>query len=295
MNTIRRGGQSASTNADCDTGTHGFGVRKLRPANWHSDAREAEEKDCRCEAQEVGQEETELAFRLFPTSLPLRATLPLLWKVLTGEFVPCQATAGLNVLANLPVKFMLAPVRNGESPDLTAALNHSKGNSFVLATGTSDNALSFSPVHVASLAADERFVNLNFTGQLGCGFVLHGFTNPMKHEPSCLLRHAQIAGDLVGTYSVAAVGHQPHGGKPLVDTDSRFVQDRADFNGELLTALRGAALPDTPRREEHGFLRRTVRTLNTLGPTFRRKVLQRVVWIGEVNDRFGQCFRGFHE
>lgn len=82
---------NASTNTDRDTGAERYGVRELRPIGRNPNERETKEKN-RCEAQEVGKEETELAFPL-SASLPLRATLPLLGLIFAREPIPREATA----------------------------------------------------------------------------------------------------------------------------------------------------------------------------------------------------------
>ena len=51
-------------------------------------------------------------------------------------------------------------------------------------------------VHVASLAADEGFVNFDFAAQLAAeGFILQGQTNAMQHEPSGFLGNIEIASE----------------------------------------------------------------------------------------------------
>jgi hypothetical protein len=62
MKLIRGWRQHASANADSDTRTTRFGVRELRPAHQHTNAREAQEKG-RNEAKEAGQGKN-LAFAL---------------------------------------------------------------------------------------------------------------------------------------------------------------------------------------------------------------------------------------
>jgi len=81
----------ATENTDRNTRTKGFRVRELRPVGRNPNAREAQEKSC-CEAQETGEEETELTFPL-SAALPLRATLPLLGLIFSGEPLPGKATA----------------------------------------------------------------------------------------------------------------------------------------------------------------------------------------------------------
>jgi hypothetical protein len=83
-----------------------------------------------------------------------------------------QRRTSRNVRFDLPMKFMLAPRGDRERANFTAALNHSEGNSFVLATCAGNNALPAIPVHVPGFAADERLINLNFARQFGSSLVL---------------------------------------------------------------------------------------------------------------------------
>jgi hypothetical protein len=127
-----------------------------------------------------------------------------------------------------------------------------------------------------------------------CGrLVLHCFTNPVKHEPSRLLSQAEIAGDFVAAHAVLAVRDKSHRREPFAQRDGRLVEDRADLDGKLFPAFCGAALPDSASFEEHRFPGFAVRAGYTLGPTLARKVVQSIVRIVKVNNRFGHCFGGF--
>jgi hypothetical protein len=195
---------------------------------------------------------------------------------------------------HVPVKFMLLAIRNSESENLTATLNHAESDSFVLAACAGNNLLAARAMHIPRLAADEGFVNFDFASKFGSRLVLHGFANPMQHEPCGLLRQSEVSRDLVAADSVFAIRHKPHGREPFAQRDRRFIENRADFNRELFPAFRGAALPDAASLEEHRFLRFAVRALYPFGPAFRREVGQRIVGIVEINNRFGQCFGAFH-
>ncbi len=62
----------------------------------------------------------------------------------------------------------------------------------------SDPALTFADVHVAGLAADERFVRFDFAAaELSTReVILHGLADAVKHEPCRLLSDADSTGNL---------------------------------------------------------------------------------------------------
>jgi hypothetical protein len=206
-----------------------------------------------------------------------------------------DSAASLNALANDRLKITFLARVNVTGNDFATTLHHSEHDLFALRTAPANCLFPFVLVHVPRLAADERFVNLNLTGQLRGGLILHRFADSLKHKPRGLLGQSKIAGDFVRRDSVLAIRDQPHCRKPLVQGDGRFVQERTHLDRELFPAFRGAALPDTASLQEHRFLGPAVRALNSIGPTLRRKVLQRIVRVVEMDNRFGQCFRGFHE
>ena len=194
--------------------------------------------------------------------------------VIRLQSVSKQCRTCRNVLPDVGVKFMLATCRNGKRADVTAALHHAESDSLVRTPGASNDTLTLCMMHIPSFPADERFVNFNFTGQLGSSLVLHRLTNPMEHEPCGLLSNSKIAGDFTTANAIPAVGNQPHGCKPLIQTNRRFVKHGADLDGELFTARRSFALPDSARPEEHRFLGSAVRTLHAVRPSLGREVLQ---------------------
>jgi hypothetical protein len=205
-----------------------------------------------------------------------------------------ESATRLYVLLNVLVKFMLPAIRNSEGEDLAAALHHSQSDGLILAPRAGNNLLTACAVHIARFAADERFIYFDFARQFRSGLILHRFANAVKHEPSGLLGQSEVARDFVAAHTILAVGNKPHSREPLAQRDRRFIEDRTDFNGELFPAFRSAALPNSARLEEHRFLCLAVRALQAIGPALARKIVQSVVGIVEVNNRFGQCFGAFH-
>ena len=80
------------------------------------------------------------------------------------------------------------------SANLSATFQSAEHDGFVFSASTSDAALLFVEMHVASLAADESFVNFDVTAELAEVFILHSQTNPMQHEPRGFLSDVQILG-----------------------------------------------------------------------------------------------------
>ena len=154
-----------------------------------------------------------------------------------------------------------------------------------------DLFLALSGVHVASLAANERLIGLDFPRQLAAlARVLQRKTNPVKHEPGGLLGDPNVTGDLVARHTVLAIGYQPNGSQPFPQGDRRVLEGRPDFDGELLAAL--AALPDASRLQEHRVRRFTMRANDAIRPTLGSKVVQRVAGISEVFNGFEQRLGG---
>lgn len=198
-----------------------------------------------------------------------------------------QRATGLHILAQVAMQFMLTARRNSEGTYLPAALNHSKRNGFILAARSGNDFRAARAMHISGLASDETLINFDFARQLGSIFILHGFADTVQQEPRRLLRHAEIAGHLTGTHTVLAVGDHPHGGKPFAQRDRRFVKDRTDFDRELFATFRRTALPDPASFKEHWLFGFAVRAGDAIRPTLARKVVQSVVGIVEVNNRFG--------
>jgi len=81
------------------------------------------------------------------------------------------------------------------------------------------------------------------------------------------MRYAElpyVAGNLVRTNSVLAVGKQPHSTEPFVQLDWRILEDRPDLNRELLPAFK--ASPRKTRLNKRQTLRRATRALRAFRP-----------------------------
>jgi hypothetical protein len=206
-----------------------------------------------------------------------------------------QRGTNSDVLADVTMEFMFTARGNRECENFAATLHHSKSDSLILSARSGNDLPPPGAVHVPRFATNERFVNFHFSGQLRSGLVLHRLSNPMQQEPSRLLSDSQITGHLAGANAILAVRNHPHRHQPLIQWDRRLIQNGSYLDGELLAAICSLALPNTAGLEEHWFLSTAVWTLHALGPALGRKIVQSVVRIVEVNNRFGQCFRGFHE
>ena len=132
-----------------------------------------------------------------------------------------------------------------------------------------------SSVHVTRYSADEGFVCFNRSGHLVDAASVHRVPKTLQHEPSGLLSNAKIAGDLVGTDSVFAVSKQPHCDQPLVEWNRGVLENRADFNRELLAAIQAG--PHQARLKKRQFFPSAAWTLRAVFPL-----------------RLGYCFQARH-
>src|SRR5689334_16502929 len=92
-------------------------------------------------------------------------------------------------------------------------------------------------------AADVGLVHLNLFTEAAdrrrIGLV-HRFAQAMADEPSCLVRNAERAADLVGADALLARRHQKRCQQPLVKRHLGALKDGPDSDGELLAT--GVAL-----------------------------------------------------
>ena len=117
-------------------------------------------------------------------------------------------------------------------------------------------------VHVAGLAADVGFVNLDFTTELAAALGLQRETEPRQHEPRGLLGHVQRTRQFVAADAVLAVDEQPERGQPLLERDGRVLKDGSDLEGELRPGMLTVALPDAGLLEVGHAVRPTGRALH---------------------------------
>src|SRR5581483_10556990 len=115
----------------------------------------------------------------------------------------------------------------------------------------------------------------------------------VQHEPCGLLSNIQSAGNLVAANSILAVSKHPRCRKPLVKSDGAVLVDRTDLDGELALRMMAAALPHAALWVELHFLRAASWADHATGPATHSKVVNAVIRIREVDDRFLKAFR-FH-
>jgi hypothetical protein len=154
-------------------------------------------------------------------------------------------------------------------------------------------------VHVAGLAADHGFVNLDFACQLAAVLPLLRESDPMEHKPRGLLSDIQSPRNLTRTDSVLAIQNHPHCRKPSIKAKGRVLEYGADLNGELPLGMPGAALPPQLILEEANILAATDRANNTILPfsPTSDEVIDTGLLVREVQDRFLKGFGfvdGFH-
>jgi hypothetical protein len=103
-----------------------------------------------------------------------------------------------------------------------------------LASASHRNPLVF--VHVLGFSTDVCLVNFDRARHLCERLRKHCFTNAVEHEPRRLLRDKKRPSQFVTRNTVLAIGDQPHGGEPLVETDRGILKDGTDLDRELLFA-----------------------------------------------------------
>lgn len=146
-------------------------------------------------------------------------------------------------------------------------------------------------MHIAGLPADERFVYLDFAGQLVEARGLHRQADSVEHKPRALLGYPQAASHFIAADPVFGVGDTPDGDHPTGQRQRAILENRADFARELLTAALGVAA-------EHGTgsdradlfataLRADDRAIGPFGSNHRLEARGR---IGKVFDGFDHGF-----
>ena len=162
----------------------------------------------------------------------------------------------------------------------------------VLSTGPRPWIFSRRFLACPCLAANEGFIGFNFSRQLAFAFVLHRQPDTVEHEPSCFLGNAESPVDFVGADTVLAVGYHPDRGQPFVEANGRILEDGPYLHRELRFGVSSLALPDTPGSDEANLTRAASWTHDAIGPPSSDQVVQAVVRVGEVEDRFlkGQWF-----
>jgi hypothetical protein len=99
-------------------------------------------------------------------------------------------------------------------------------------------------MHVVSLAADKRFVNLDLATEFSENRSSHRQSDPLQHEPRGLLCHSKSAGQVVRTDATLTIRQQPQGRKPLLKRNGGVLEDRSRFQRELGAFMPAVTLPN---------------------------------------------------
>jgi len=136
--------------------------------------------------------------------------------VVGEQFIGEDRGSGFNVITDVFLKFLLAPVVNYEGAHVAAALDHSKDDGFILAARPRDLLGAFGRVHVARFAADEGFVYFDFTAEFAKIAGTHRTANTHQHEPRGFLGNAEMPTKFARTDPVFAIADQPRRCAPLL-------------------------------------------------------------------------------
>ena len=174
-------------------------------------------------------------------------------------------------------------------PVPAVALEQSDDGNFARHAGPLDGASLAGLVHVSRFTADEGLIDFDFAAKRATRVVvLHGQPNAMEHEPRGFLRDADGAGDFMATDAVPAVGDEPDGWEPLVQTKRGVLEDGPGLQRELSLRVAGLALPPWLRLVEVDLVASADGAGNPLGPASGHHVLQAVLPVGEVADSLGE-------
>jgi hypothetical protein len=200
--------------------------------------------------------------------------------------IAVESRAGLDVLSHFRLKSVFLSIPNNGGSHFPTALQNPHHDCFVFPASSSDTTLALGNVHIASFSADERLIDLDFSTELCERTILQSEPDTVKHEPCSLLCDLQISCDFIGTDSVFAIGNQPDGGKPLVQTERRILEDGSDLDRELSFRMFALALPQSAAWQKVDFRGPAAWTGYTTRPSSLCNIIQAVVGIREVQDCF---------
>src|SRR5206468_58425 len=105
-------------------------------------------------------------------------------------------------------------------------------------------------------------------------------TDAVKHKPSGLLCHMQSACNLVRTDAVLAIANHPHRTQPFVERNSGILENGADLDRELLTAVEAG--PHQPRLEKRQPFGLAARAFWAIGPLGFGNSFQAHYWVRKI-------------
>jgi len=159
----------------------------------------------------------------------------------------------------------------GDHP--TATLNDSHDNG-LLCGGSTNKAFV--------LPADIGFIGFDCTGQGRTvdGIRTNSVTNPVKHEPSRFLSHANIPMQLKGANALLVSRNEIDRHEPLLERESGVFKDCPHFDGELFMTC--PAFEEFAGLELIDFLgRMTVGAFDLVAPTGFQEVVPAGLLVGE--------------
>src|ERR1700730_13438356 len=145
--------------------------------------------------------------------------------IVREKFITEDRGARFYTLTDYALKFFLGASLNVLHNHFAAALDHTKNDLLTFRSATLDLFRSLGFVHITSLLANEGFVYFDFTTKHPTVFGLQAKADTGEHEPCGLLSNSEVTLDLIARDPILAVGQQPNGGKPLIQTKRRVFKD----------------------------------------------------------------------
>jgi hypothetical protein len=167
--------------------------------------------------------------------------------VISAGLVRVEHRTRFDVFGYCRLDGCLVSLADRHRDDLTAALPHSEH------CGLADRSASglefFGLVFVLFDPADIGFINFDDAFEFGQVIAAAGFAKPMQHEPSRLLRDADLLGELHAGDALASGHKQVHRVNPLVEGNVAALEYRTSANREVFLALVAAVVTASTHRD----------------------------------------------
>jgi len=210
------------------------------------------------------------------------------------QSIGVESRASFDMLADFALQCSLLAIRYDGGANLSATLQDAHDSSLVLRARSSNPALALTQVHVSRLATNEGFVYFDLAAEFAAEkIVLDSKPKALQHEPCRLLCDSQSTVNLHAGNTVLAIDQQPESSHPLIESKRRVLENRTQFQGELLLAV--VAKPDAAGLDERVLCPIATWANNLpIWPAEFLCVLESAVRIREVNDGFLESVRGVH-